>query len=224
MESAVPDDLAAAPAPPPVAAPPAAAAQMADRNDAMLDEVSVAEALEAKPAKASKDAEKKAEVSARAKGHTATVTRSPAQDAPLAATAPATVASGGPGSAADLDESAARARRAALPKAYAASWWASTPDVAVVFGRAAALSGTARGEVYLELASDPRITVAQDAAWRAANALRAVDRARALRVVENGLARGGADTPFRANLVVLKGDLLWEAGRRDEARAAWTAR
>ena len=221
MESVVPDDLAAAPAPPPVAA---AVAQVADRGDALFNERSVAEALEAKPAKSSKDAEKKAEASARAKGRAAAVARSPAQDVPLAATVPATVASGGPGGAYDLDENAARARRAALPKGYAASWWASTPDVAVVFGRAAARTGTARAEVYLELTSDARITVAQDAAWRAASALRATDRAWALLVVDNGLARGGTDTPFRANLVVLKGDLLWEAGRRGEAVAAWTAR
>ena len=75
--------------------------------------------------------------------------------------------------------------------------------------------------LWRALLSDPRPAVAQDAAIRAARALRQIGRpGDALVVVDAALRRSDANTNFRAMLLALRGDLLAAAGSA-AAEAAW---
>ncbi len=96
--------------------------------------------------------------------------------------------------------------------------WSVYPDVAAVFTAAEAASGAqAKAELYLSLAGDRRVPVAQEATVRAAVALlEAGDAAAALRAADRGLARSAANTPARSML-------LWARGRCQEALGASAA-
>jgi hypothetical protein len=117
-------------------------------------------------------------------------------------------------------------RAGATPLDYDADWYAAYPDVSskYVTARMQEQNGAwaEAAAIYESLVSDSRLQVAQDAAYRAARAWRnAGDASRALRVTDEGLRRSGANTPFRAQLLSLRGDLLDQLGRSGEAERAW---
>lgn len=148
-----------------------------------------------------------------------------------AAGAPAPVASSGTKAVADAEmddrdqeESAINPRDAAVPRDYAASWYSSRSDIAPAYAAADALRAAGKTEdaikAWTALISNPDPNVGQDAAYRAAGLLTS-DPNRALSLISQGMARGSANTPFRSNLLLLKGDLLMAEGSSAGARAAW---
>lgn len=129
----------------------------------------------------------------------------------------------------DSTLSAADARASAWPQDYSASWLGSLGDAALreqalrAEAEAAALSGVARAERLAQLipASDAR--VGQDFAGRAAQAALIAGRADlALRYVDQGLRRGGANTPFLAMLYYQQGQAYERQGNPEAAQRAYT--
>ncbi|MES2643636.1 MAG: hypothetical protein V4850_29390 [Myxococcota bacterium] len=149
-------------------------------------------------------------------------------DAPAAsAPAPSAPAPSAPGAAASNTVTAS-ARGSAWPNDYDAGWYRALADVAPIFDAARADEAAGRFDTalagYRTLTADARPAVAQDAALRAAKALKALGRnAEALATVDTGLNRSGANTPFRASLYALRGDLLSLLGRASDAEAAWAS-
>jgi hypothetical protein len=141
--------------------------------------------------------------------------------------APAAPAPSGPGAAAS-NTLTTSARGSAWPNDYDAGWYRALTDVAPIFDAARADEAAGRFDAalarYRTLTADARPAVAQDATLRAAKALKALGRnAEALATVDTGLNRSGANTPFRASLYALRGDLLVLLGRASDAEAAWAS-
>ncbi len=124
----------------------------------------------------------------------------------------------------DQEESAINPRDAAVPRDYAASWYSSRSDIAPAYAAADALRAAGKTEdaikAWTALISHPDANVGQDAAYRAAGLLRS-NPSRGLSVIAQGLARSSANTVFRSNLLLLKGDLLMGQGNAAGAAAAW---
>lgn len=148
-----------------------------------------------------------------------------------AAGAPAPAASTGTKAVADAEmddrdqeESAINPRDAAVPRDYAASWYSSRSDIAPAYAAADALRAAGKTEdaikAWTELISHPDANVGQDAAYRAAGLLRS-NPSRGLSLIAQGLARSSANTVYRSNLLLLKGDLLMGQGNAAGAAAAW---
>jgi predicted negative regulator of RcsB-dependent stress response len=75
---------------------------------------------------------------------------------------------------------------------------------------------------YRSLMDDGRSIVAQDAAWYCARAWwQAGQTAPALEALEQGLGRSAANTPYRARLFALKGDVLAALGHSRQADSAY---
>jgi hypothetical protein len=117
-------------------------------------------------------------------------------------------------------------RAQATPFDYDPGWYQSLPDIVPAYEAAraqeAAGNWAAAATAWQALLADGRANVAQDAAIRAAKALRAAGRPQdALKIVDQGLRRSDANTSFRAMLFALRGDLLAAAGSAAAAEAAW---
>jgi len=111
------------------------------------------------------------------------------------------------------------------PLDYSANWYSSYADIVPAY--TAALSLEQQGQwaqaavAWRALMRDARSNVAQDAAFRCANAWWQDGQvATALSVVDEGLRRSSANTAFRARLFALKAQLLDTQGRGKEAEAA----
>lgn len=125
----------------------------------------------------------------------------------------------------DKDEGAdPRAR--AVPTDYRNDWYNTRSDVAAVY--ALAESQRAAGQpdsavaTYLTLLGDADRRVGQDVAWRAARIHQSAGRlAEAQRLVKQGLSFSAANTPQRANLLVLDGDLSLARGDATSAARSW---
>lgn len=111
------------------------------------------------------------------------------------------------------------------PLDYSANWYSSYADIVPAY--TAALSLEQQGQwaqaavAWRVLMRDARSNVAQDAAFRCANAWWQDGQvATALSVVDEGLRRSSANTAFRARLFALKSQLLDAQGRSKEAEAA----
>lgn len=111
------------------------------------------------------------------------------------------------------------------PLDYSANWYSSYADIVPAY--TAALNLEQQGQwaqaavAWRALMRDARSTVAQDAAFRCANAWWQDGQvATALSVVDEGLRRSSANTAFRARLFALKAQLLDTQGRSKEAEAA----
>lgn len=112
------------------------------------------------------------------------------------------------------------------PMDYNAGWYSNYPDVAAVYQTAKASeaqgSWAAAAVAYRSLMSDPRSIVAQDAAWYSARAwFQSGQSTTALEAIDQGLRRSAANTPYRARLFALKGDILAAGGRQVQAQAAY---
>lgn len=145
--------------------------------------------------------------------------------------APAPTMSSGTKAVADVEmddeaqeESAVNPRDAAVPHDYAASWYSSRGDIAPAYAAADALRAAGKTEeaikAWTALISNPDPNVGQDAAYRAASLLRS-NPSRGLSLIAQGLARSSANTVYRSNLLLLKGDLLKGQGDSAGAAAAW---
>jgi len=152
----------------------------------------------------------------------------PRASAPAASTpaAPAPVAVPGTSVHAKTSTTATDDQTQTASLDYNSSWYSVYPDVSTIYRAAAAqeAAGNWSGAVdlYRPLWSDGRVDVAQDSAWRGARALQAQGRiSEALAVTEAGLRRSKAATVFRAQLLVLKGDILAAIGDRVNADKAW---
>ena len=117
------------------------------------------------------------------------------------------------------------ARASATPLDYGT--YAPPADVAPTF--AAARSEEALGrwaqaaDLWRTLTRDARPDVVQEASLRGAKALRNAGRgADALTLVDTGLRASSANTPVRAALYALRGDIASALGRTAEAEAAWS--
>lgn len=119
-------------------------------------------------------------------------------------------------------DSVANNRNTAIPDDYSASWYANLNDIAPAYV-AAAVAGTNEEAIsaWTALIAHPDPRVGQDAAFRAANLTRG-NPGRALGLVARGLARSMANTPFRSNLLLLKGDLLLAQRNEAAAESAWS--
>lgn len=181
-----------------------------DDEDAFLDEGASEEessSLAKAPAKAAK-----------AERPRASTTPAPA--------APPASAPAGAAAAADTPSGGMATRAAATPLDYDPGWFRVYADVVPVYQQAAAREGAKdwAGAValYQPLVKDPRVDLAQDAAWRAGRALWAQGKGtEALAMVRAGLARSSAATVFRVHLLVLQGDLLNAMAMPTEATRSW---
>lgn len=141
-----------------------------------------------------------------------------------AASAPAPASAPAAGAAATT--TTASARDVATPLDYNPSWYTSDATVTALYAGPLALeaNGDRAGAAaaWLALISNGRTDVGQDAALRAAKDLRALGQnSEALRAVDSGLRRSSANTPFRAALYALRGDLFSAVGNNPQAEAAW---
>ena len=153
-----------------------------------------------------------------------TTSKSPAAPATTAAASPPPVSA--PVSKSTLSAAATDLRTAAVPRDYASNWYTARSDVAATYATAesARAAGNVDGAVlaYSALLANPDPRVVQDAAWRAAGALRGSGRiSEALTMIERGLAKSSANISQRSQLLVLKGDLLAAQGNSAGAQAAW---
>jgi hypothetical protein len=126
-------------------------------------------------------------------------------------------------------------RATARPADYSATWYLSHHTEAGTVERInAALqeaSTSARNEDFASAASaceplimDEDIRVAQDFAFRAASyALEGRDGARALAILQRGVQRGSANTPYLAMLRYLEGRILENMGQPEGAARAYRA-
>ncbi len=112
------------------------------------------------------------------------------------------------------------------PRDYNSSFYSAYPDIAAAYSAAIRLEASGRYteavSAFAGFLSSTRTDVAQDAAWHVGRSLRALGRVDdALTTVSAGLRRGSANTPYRANLYALQGDLYSAQGRSAEAQKAW---
>ncbi|HNH46437.1 MAG TPA: tetratricopeptide repeat protein [Myxococcota bacterium] len=112
------------------------------------------------------------------------------------------------------------------PQDYRERWYVGDAEVEPIYQSAQALEQTgqwtAAAVAYRPLLSSGRSSVAQDAAWRCASAWwKAGQGSTALSAIEEGLRRSSANTPYRARLFALKGDILSAQGKAAQAEAAW---
>lgn len=112
------------------------------------------------------------------------------------------------------------------PQDYRESWYVGDAEVEPIYRSARALEQTgqwtAAAVAYRPLLASGRSSVAQDAAWRCASAWwKAGQGSTALSTIEEGLRRSSANTPYRARLFALKGDILSAQGKAAQAEAAW---
>jgi hypothetical protein len=122
-------------------------------------------------------------------------------------------------------EKKAESSRVIWPLDYNESWYAAYPDVAAVYAKAAEHEGkkewTQAAMLYRDLMGDARSFVAQDAAYRCARAWwQGGQSGTALKAIEEGLQKSAANTPYRARLYALKGDILSAQGKTQEAEEA----
>lgn len=126
----------------------------------------------------------------------------------------------------DAELAGATSGASVAPSDYNSSFYSAYPDIAAAYGTAIRLEASGR---YAEAVSafsgfltSARSDVAQDAAWHVGRSLRALGRLDdALTTVSAGLRRGSTNTPYRANLYALQGDLYSAQGRSAEAQKAW---
>ena len=112
------------------------------------------------------------------------------------------------------------------PQDYRERWYVGDAEVEPTYQAAQALEQTgqwtAAAVAYRSLFASSRSSVAQDAAWRCASAWwKAGQGSTALTTIEEGLRRSSANTPYRARLFALKGDILSAQGKATQAEAAW---
>ena len=112
------------------------------------------------------------------------------------------------------------------PRDYNSSFYSAYPDIAAAYSAAIRLEASGRYteavSAFAGFLSSARTDVAQDAAWHVGRSLRALGRVDdALTTVSAGLRRGSTNTPYRANLYALQGDLYSAQGRSAEAQKAW---
>jgi hypothetical protein len=118
------------------------------------------------------------------------------------------------------------ARSAATPLDYNPSWYSGDPSIAAGFDALRAQEAAGQWEAaaagWKALTGHARADVAQDAALRAGKALRTLGRTTdALAIVDTGLRRSALNTPFRAALLALRGELLLALGRAADAERAF---
>ncbi len=119
----------------------------------------------------------------------------------------------------------APAAASTAPLDYNGEWYRAVPDVVAAYTAARADEAAGQWDAAVNrwktLMAHRRADVAQDAALRAAKALRNAGRANeALAAVDQGLRRSGGNTPFRSSLLGLRAELLAELGRASDAKNA----
>ncbi len=112
------------------------------------------------------------------------------------------------------------------PQDYRERWYVGDSEVEPVYQAARVLEQggqwSAAAVAYRPLLANGRSTVAQDAAWHCASAWwKAGQGSTALSAIEEGLRRSSANTPYRARLFALKGDILSAQGKSAQAEVAW---
>ena len=118
------------------------------------------------------------------------------------------------------------ARSGAVPTDYRNDWYNSRSDVAAVYAQAESQRAAGQTDFavasYLTLLGDADRRVGQDVAWRAARILQSQGRlAEAQRLARQGLSLSTTNTPQRANLLVLDGDLSLSRGDSASAARSW---
>lgn len=117
-------------------------------------------------------------------------------------------------------------RAGAVPSDYRNDWYNARSDVAAVYALAESQRASGQSDsavaTYLTLLGDADRRVGQDVAWRAARLHQSAGRlAEAQRLVKQGLSFSAANTPQRANLLVLDGDLSLARGDSRSAARSW---
>ena len=126
----------------------------------------------------------------------------------------------------DAELAGATSGASVAPTDYNSSFYNAYPDIAGAYGAAIRLEASGRYSeavaAFSGFLTSTRSDVAQDAAWHVGRSLRALGRLDdALNTVSAGLRRGSTNTPYRANLYALQGDLYSAQGRSAEAQKAW---
>lgn len=200
------DDVAAKPA----ASPPPAKVDSANKEESTNDGWAWGQKKSTSPSKG-KAAEPLAKTPASSRSESAAYE----EDAPSAERA----------KTADKDQEA-DARSGAVPTDYRNDWYNSRSDVAAVYAQAESQRAAGQADFavasYLTLLGDADRRVGQDVAWRAARILQSQGRlAEAQRLAKQGLSLSTTNTPQRANLLVLDGDLSLSRGDSASAARSW---
>ena len=197
----------------------ASSTSVARAADLEAPEPSARIALAESPAAVLNDESDENVVQSATKAKAAKIPSKPSSSRPYAAPAPT---AGVSKRSANMDkDTTTEARNGAIPDDYSAAWYAGLGEIAPAYTEAA-VAGTTDEMIaaWTALIAHPDPRVGQDAAFRAASLLRG-NPARALALVARGLNRSAANTPFRSNLLALKGDLLLAQNKEQAAESAW---